>query len=318
MSFRIVSTGSFLPPRVVMNQELEGMMDTSDQWIRERTGVLSRHICTTETASDMGLIAAKRALESAGTKPEELDMIIAASISGAYISPGVSNLVQTGLGATCPTMDISAACSGFLFALDTAAGFFNHPHRPAKKILIVCAEQMSRLVDWTDRGTAIIFGDGAGAALLESGDNYLSSQLYTRGDFVIKIPTNIGISPFWEGEQERPLIHMRGQETFKFAVSVLAADVESVLSQAGLTTADVDHVVPHQANYRIIESAMKRLDIPAERFGVNISTTGNTSAASVPLVLDELNQAGKLVRGDIIVLSAFGGGLASAASVLRW
>jgi len=317
MSFRIVSTGSFLPPRVVTNDELATFLDTSDQWITERTGVKERRVCVTETASTLAIEAGRRALEAGGVRAEELDLIIAATVSGAYHSPGVACMVQAGLGAVCPAMDVSAACSGFVFMLDVAAGFFARER--VKKVLVVGAEQMSRVVDWTDRNTAILFGDGAGACLLEAGDNYLSSKLHSRGGAeVIKIPTAIGISPFFEGEQERPLIHMRGQETFKFAVSAMAADIQAVLEAAGVAQSDVACVIPHQANIRIVDTAKKRLHIPPDRFAVNLERYGNTSAASIPIVLDEYQRAGKLTRGDIVVLSAFGGGLSSGACVLRW
>ena len=317
MSFRIISTGSYVPPRVVTNDELATFLDTSDQWITERTGVKERRVCVAETASALAVEAGRRALQAGNTHPEELDMIIAATVSSEYISPGVACMVQAELGATCPAMDVSAACSGFVFMLDTAAGFFARGR--ARKVLVVGAEQLSRVVDWQDRNTAVIFGDGAGACLLEVGDNYLTSKLYSKGGAdVIKIPTSIGISPFFEGEQERPLIHMKGQETFKFAVSAMVADIQEVLETAGIDQNEVAYVVPHQANMRIIDAAKKRLHIPPERFATNMDHYGNTSAASIPIVLDELNRAGKFTRGDIVVMSAFGGGLSSGACVLRW
>ena len=317
MSFHIISTGSYAPPQVVTNDDLAGFLDTSDAWVTERTGVKERRVCVTETASSLAVEACRRALQAGNTQPEDLDMIIAATVSGEYVSPGVACMVQAELGATCPAMDVNAACSGFVFMLDTAAGFFARGR--AKKILVVGAEQLSRIVDWQDRNTAVIFGDGAGACLLEVGDNYLSSKLYSRGGAdVIKIPTPIGISPFFKGEQERPLIHMRGQETFRFAVGAMTTDVVEVLDTAGIDQSQVAYVVPHQANMRIIDAAKKRLAIPPERFAVNMDRYGNTSAASIPIMLDELNRAGKLTRGDIIVLSAFGGGLSSGACVLRW
>ena len=317
MSFRIISTGSYVPPRVVTNDELATFLDTSDQWITERTGVRERRVCVTETASTLAIEAGRRALEAGNTHPEDLDMIIVATISGEHISPGVACMVQAALGATCPAMDVSAACSGFVFMLDTAAGFFARGR--VKKVLVIGSEQMSRIVDWKDRNTAVIFGDGAGACLLEAEDNYLASKLYSRGGAdVIKIPTSIGISPFFEGEQERPLIHMKGQETFRFAVSAMATDIQEVLETAGIEQSEVAYVIPHQANVRIIDAAKKRLHIPPERFATNMARYGNTSAASIPIVLDELNRAGKFTRGDIVVMSAFGGGLSSGACVLRW
>ena len=317
MSFRIISTGSYVPERIVTNCELEEILDTSDQWIVERTGIKARHVCTNETAEDLAIKAAQRTLESGNTSPEELDLILCATVSGPNVCPNLASVVQLGLGANCPAMDINAACSAFIFLLDTAAGFF--ARGDMKKILIVGAEQMSRILDWTDRTTAVIFGDGAGACLLEAGENYLASKLYTKGDRdTIKIPNKIGISPFFTGEEDKPFVQMMGQETFKFAASTMASDIREVAQTAGISESDIDHIIPHQANLRIIDAAKNRLDIPPERYVVNIDRFGNTSAASIPMALDELNSAGKIKRGDTLVLSAFGGGLASAACVIRW
>ena len=317
MSFKITSTGSCVPEKIVTNEDLEKILDTSSEWIFERTGIKARHICANETAEDMAIAAAKSALDVANTKPEELDFILCATVSAPYVCPSLACLVQSGVGADCPAMDIVAACSGFPYMLDTAAGFF--ARGKVKKMLVVGAEQMSRVLDWTDRGTAVIFGDGAGACVLEPGDNYLASRLWAKGDSdTIKIPTKIGISPFFTGQEDKPLVHMKGQETFKFAVSTMASDIKKCIADAGIAESDVAHVIPHQANQRIIDAAIKRLKIPAERYVINIDRVGNTSAASIPIALDELNKSGKLKRGDIIVLSAFGGGLSSASCVIIW
>jgi 3-oxoacyl-[acyl-carrier-protein] synthase-3 len=316
-SFKVLGTGSYVPPRVVTNTELEGFLDTSNEWIVERTGVKERHICTTETAADLAYQAALRALENAGVAVEELDMILCSTVSGSYVSPSLSCMVQRMLDATCPTMDINAACSAFVFMLDTAAGYF--ARGKVKKMLVVGAEQMSRLLDWDDRGTCIIFGDGAGAVVLGEGDNFLASKLYTIGGMdVIKIPTHNGKSPFNERVQENPYVHMEGQATFKFAVNAMCQNIQEVMDLAGLSGRDIDYVVPHQANIRIIESAKKRLGIAPEKFCCNIEHYGNTSSASIPIMLDEKNQAGEFKEGDILALSAFGGGLCSAACILRW
>lgn len=317
MSFEILATGSYVPPRIVENTELEGFLDTSDTWIVERTGVRRRHVSETETASEMAFKAARKALEMGNTSPEELDIIICATVSGEYVSPSVACMVQRRLGATCPAYDINAACSAFIYLLDTAAGYF--ARKKVKKALIVGAEQMSRILDWDDRATCVIFGDAAAACLLGEGENYISSKLAAvGGDDVIKIPTSIGKSPFFTGEQAKPFIHMKGQETYKFAVNAMCRDLKDVIKEAKLEESDVTWVVPHQANIRIIDAAKKRLDIPGERFCSNIDRYGNTSAASIPLVLDEMNRAGAFQKGDIIAMSAFGGGLSSAACILRW
>lgn len=317
MSFRVLGTGRRLPERVVANDEMSELVDTSDEWIMQRVGVRERRVCTTETTAQLAYGAAAAALEMSGVAPGQLDMILCATISGDNICPPVACSVQGMLGAACPAMDISAACSGFIYMLDTAAGFFER--RRAEKILVIGAERMSSLIDWSDRRTCVIFGDGAGAAVLGAGDGYLASKLTARGgDGVIKIPRWHGKSPFYELEPEASFVHMNGPETYKFAVTSFCSDIADVTAAAGLTQADISWVVPHQANIRIIEGAAKRLDIPRERFCSNIDSYGNTSAASIPILLDEMNRDGKLKQGDIAALCSFGGGLTSAACVIKW
>lgn len=318
MSFKILGTGSFLPKRVVDNEELSHMVETSDEWITQRVGVKERHVCTTETVTDLGVEASRRALETAGVRPEELDLIIGATISADTISPGLGGMVQNRLGAACPAFDMNVACPGFLFALDVAAGFF--ARKAVKKVLVVSAERMSGLLDWTDRSTCCIFGDGAGAAVLGEGDGYLSSELHTKGgDDIISIPTAWDNSPFYELERGKSCVHMKGQDTYKFAVTSMVADIRSVMEKAGISGEQVKAVIPHQANLRIIAEARRRLpEIPPERFLTNIAKYGNTSSASEPILLDEAVRSGLICPGDYVVLAAFGGGLSSAACVLRW
>ena len=318
LSFQILGTGSSLPQRVVTNEDLSQMVETSDQWITQRVGVKTRHVCTSETALDLGAEAARRALEAAHTQPRELDLIIAATISADTISPGLGGMVQTRLGAACPAFDINAACPGFLFALDIAAGFF--ARKAVKKVLVVSAERMSGLLDWSDRGTCCIFGDGAGAAVLGEGEGYAASELHTQGgDDVINIPTAWDNSPFYGVERDKNCVHMKGQDTYKFAVTSMVRDIRSVMEQAGITGGQVKAVIPHQANLRIISEARRRLpEISPEKFLTNIDRVGNTSSASEPILLDEAARAGMFQPGDYIVLSAFGGGLSSAACVIKW
>ena len=319
MSFRILGTGSFVPEKVLTNEDLSRMVDTSDEWITKRVGVKQRHVCTTETTTDMGVEAARRALESSGVKPEELDMIIAASITADTISPGLAGMVQNRLGAgSCPCFDINAACPGFVFALDVAAGFF--ARKKVRKVLVVSAERMSGMIDWTDRSTCVIFGDGAGAAVLGEGDSYLTSVLTTKGgEDVISIPTKWDNSPFFEKELRKNVVYMQGQETYKFAVTSMVRDIRQVLEEAGVSPEEVKAVIPHQANYRIINEARRRIpEIAPEKFLINIDRYGNTSSASEPILLDEANRQGLLQRGDYVVLTAFGGGLSTAACVVRW
>lgn len=318
MSFRILGTGSFLPRKVLTNDDLSHMVETSDEWITKRVGVKERRVCTTETNTDMGVAAALAALEDSGVKPEELDLIIGATISADTISPGLAGMVQNRIGATCPCFDMNAACPGFLFALEVADGFF--VKKTVKKVLVVSAERMSGLIDWTDRSTCVIFGDGAGAAVLGEGDSYLASELHTTGgDDVISIPTWWDNSPFYGHELKKNVVSMAGQETYKFAVTSMVRDIQSVMAKAGITGEQVKAVIPHQANYRIINEARRRLpEIAPEKFLINIQRCGNTSSASEPILLDEANRQGLLQPGDYVVLSAFGGGLSSAASVVRW
>lgn len=316
MSFRILGTGMSVPERIVKNDELANYVETNDEWIKQRVGIAERRVATTETCADMAEKAAKAALENAGVKPEELDLIIASTVSGDYASPSLSCLVQKRIGATCMAFDISAACSAFMFLLETAAGYFARGH---KKVLLVSSEKLSKLIDWSDRSTCVIFGDGAGAAVLGEGDSYFDSVFNVTGDDeVIRIPTYAGNSPFSALEPEKPVIHMAGQETFKYAVNAIVHDIKTLLERNSISPDEVKYVVPHQANKRIIDAASRRLGIPYEKFVVDIDKYGNTSSASLPIALDELWRSGELKRGDLVVFTAFGGGLADAACLIRW
>ena len=317
MAIQVLGTGFYVPEKVLTNDDLARMVDTSDEWIMQRVGVKNRHISTGETAADFAEKAAREALSSAGVDASELDLIIVATITSETICPTVAGTVQKAIGASCPAFDISSACSGFLFALDTAVSYIMRGN--VNKALIIGAERLSKIVDWTDRGTCVIFGDGAGAFVVGKGENYLASTLYTSGgDEVLKIPGFSGFSPFYKGEEHKPVINMDGQETFKFAVNKIVEDIKYVAEQAGISLDEIDHVVTHQANIRIIDFAAKRLKIPKEKFFVNIDKYGNTSAASVPIAAAELNKSGQLKKGDIVVMSAFGGGLSSAACIIKW
>ncbi len=314
---KILGTGAYLPENTVTNNDLTKLVDTSDEWIIQRVGVKERRISTGETAADFAVNAAKEALKSANMDAKDIDLIIAATISSETRCPTVAGIVQKEIGAECPAFDINSACSGFLFALDTAVSYI--ARGTVKNILVIGAERLSKIVDWTDRGTCVIFGDGAGAFVIAPGDGYLSSLLYTSGgNEVIEIPSFSGSSPFYKGEVKHPYIFMDGQETFKFAVNKIVEDIKCVAQKASLTLEDVDYVVTHQANIRIIDFAAKRLKMPKEKFVVNIDKYGNTSSASVAIAFDELVRSGKLKKGDKIVMSAFGGGLSSAACVIEW
>lgn len=321
MGFRFLGTGSAAPAKILTNDDLSTMVETSDEWITTRVGVRERHIAVTETTASLAETAARRALEQSGVTPAELDLILCATITADNICPTCAGAVQQAIGASCPAFDISSACSGFIFALETAAGFFARGQ--VKKALVIGAERISKLLDWTDRSTCVIFGDGAGAAVLEASeeDSYLVSELHTAGGSdVIHIPAYQGQSPFRqipEGERP-PVIFMAGQETFKFAVNAMVGHIRSMAEKIGKTPEELDFIVPHQANTRIIDFAAKKLNLPAEKFIVNIQKYGNTAAASVPSALDEANRSGRIKRGDLVAMVAFGGGLSSAGALVRW
>lgn len=317
MSIQILGTGAYVPERILTNDDLSRMVDTSDEWITQRVGVKERHVSVRESAADMGAKAAQRALEAAGITAEQLDLIVGATVSPDTVCPSVAALVQQQIGASCPAFDVNSACSGFLFALDTAVAFV--ARGGIRYALVLGAERLSRILDWTDRSTCVIFGDGSGAFVIAPGENYLASHLHTQGgDSVLSIPLGKGNSPFYE-KAELPLaLHMSGQETFKFAVKQIVSDLKLIAEQAGVAPEQFDYIVPHQANLRIIDLAARRLGIPMEKFVVNLDRFGNTSSASVPISFDELARSGRLKKGDLIALCAFGGGLSSAASLIRW
>lgn len=317
MSIKIKGTGYFLPQKVVTNDDLAQMVETNDEWITQRVGIKERRVCTTETTDYMATQAARNALNNAGVSPAEIDLIIVSSMTGDDLSPTVAAAVQAAIGAACPAFDVNSACSGFLFALDTAVSFMLRGIY--RNILVIGAERVSKIIDWTDRGTCVIFGDGAGAFVIGPGDGYLASSLFTEGGKnVIEVPSYIGMSPFFTGEAKDPRIFMDGQETFKFAVNHIVHDIASVVESAGYTMEDVDYIVPHQANVRIIEYASKRLKVPMEKFFINMRTVGNTSSASVPIAVAQLAESGKLKEGNLLALAAFGAGLSSAACLIKW
>ncbi len=318
MSFKIIGTGMYVPERAVTNDDLAQIVETSDEWISKRVGVKERRISETEYTSEMGAKAALEAIAASGCKVEDIDLILAATVSGETVSPSMACMIQNRIGATCPALEINAACSAFLFLLETAAAYFALRSQ-YKRILVVGAERISGILDWTDRGTCVIFGDGAGAAVLERGEGYLDAVYNVKGgDDVIKIPHFVGCSPFFQLEQDSPYSHMQGQETFQYAVTSLCEDVTTLLERNGLTMDDIAYVIPHQANKRIVDFARKRLRMPEEKMFCNIEKYGNTSSASVPIALDELAKSGALHRGDKIILCAFGGGLADAACLIEW
>ena len=317
MSIQILGTGAFVPEKILTNDDLSQMVETTDEWIRQRVGIGERHVSVNESAADMAAKAAAKALEAAGITAEDLDLIVGATVSPDDICPSMSARVQSLIGANCPAFDVNSACSGFLFALDTAAAFI--ARGGYQHVLVLGAERLSRLLDWKDRSTCVIFGDGAGALVIGPGEQYLASKLFTQGgDSALRIPAGTDNSPFYEREMLPGKVMMNGQETFKFAVRRLAEDIQQLCAQTGISTEDLAWVVPHQANTRIIDLCARKLKLPLERFYMNIERYGNTSSASVPISFDELRRSGKLKKGDLIAMCAFGGGLSSAACIIKW
>ncbi len=318
MSFYISGTGSAIPRRRVTNDELATMVDTSDEWISTRTGIKERRVMTDETLLSLSAEAGRRALEDAGVLPEEIDLLICTTLQGDYISPSLCCTVAGELGITsCGSMfDMNMACCGFIYALDAADAYFRAGK--AKKALVISAEAMSRLIDWTDRSTCVLFGDGAGAAVLEAGDGLEDIRLTVTPD-IQKLFVDIrgDASPF-EKMPERTAMTMNGQEIYIFAVSAIIAEINGILERAALSPDDIGHYVLHQANLRIIESARRKLRQPTEKMPTSIARYGNTSSASVPILLDELNRSGALKQGERIVMCAFGAGLTTGTCLIRW
>ena len=316
MSFTVLGTGSKLPDTVVTNDDLATFLDTSDEWITTRTGIHRRHVLKQEKLIDLATVAAKNALENSGVTADELDLILCSTIQGDYVSPAFACVVQKELGATCPAFDVNAGCSGFIYALDVADGYFARGR--AKKVLIIAAEAMTRFTNWQDRSTCVLFGDGCGAVVLGEGDDLLSIKITAEGNFeALNIPHTQGNCPYTELDGKESVLHMDGQSVFKFAVSSICRDIKDVTQAAGLTLDDLDYLVLHQANYRIMESAARRLKISMDRVPSIIHETGNMSSACIPIVLDQLNRSGKLVNSRYIALAGFGSGFTTGACVLR-
>ncbi len=320
MRARIAGTGSCLPQLRVTNDDLGKIMDTSDAWIRSRTGIGARHIAVEETTTSMSVTAAKQALEQAGRKAEDLDLIIAATLSADHIVPPLSCEIQSALGAVhAAAYDLCAACSGFVFALNMAQAYIQSGIY--QNILIVGAETLSKLMDWSDRSTCVLFGDGAGAAVVTADEEGQFAGVQgsdgSKG-MVLACGGRPVQHPFANQEPKDPYVRMNGQEVYKFAVRTVPACIGQVLEQAGWQPEDVSLFLLHQANQRIIEAVAKRLKQPMEKFPVCLEECGNISAASVPILLDHVNRQGRLKKGDQIVLAGFGAGLTWGAAAFNW
>ncbi|MBF0265675.1 MAG: ketoacyl-ACP synthase III [Gammaproteobacteria bacterium] len=331
MYSRILGTGSYLPEKVLTNSDLEKIVDTTDQWITERTGIKQRHIAAeNETTVDLAEIAAKHAIEAAGIDVQTLDLIVFATTTPDRVFPSCATLLQERLGIKgCPAFDVQAVCTGFLYALDVADKYIKSG--AAKRILVIGAETMSRIIDWTDRGTCILFADGAGAVVLESSDKpgIMSTHIHADGSYSELLTTNGGVSApppnasseanSQDNAKNNPVyIEMKGNEVFKMAVNTLGQLVDEELKENNMKKSDVDWLVPHQANIRIIKATAKKLKMSMDNVVVTVQDQGNTSAASVPLALDTAVRDGRIKRGETILLEAFGGGFTWGSAMIKY
>ena len=319
---RIAGTGSYLPEKVLTNDDLSKIVDTNDEWIAARTGIRERHVVAEgETTSDLAYHAATRAMEAAGVDAGDIDLIVLGTTTPDLIFPSTACLLQHRLGANgCPAFDVNAACSGFIYALTVADKFIRSG--AANTALVVGAETLTRMLDWSDRSTCVLFGDGAGAVVLkaDSEAGILSTHLHADGGKKELLWNPVGVSVgFKPGEHNAGVkVLMTGNDVFKHAVKALDAVVEETLEANGLDRHDIDWLIPHQANLRIIEATAKRLDMPMERVIVTVDKHGNTSSGSVPLALDEAVRSGRVQRGQLVLLEAFGGGFTWGSALLRY
>lgn len=326
MITRIIGTGSSLPKSIVTNDDLSKIMDTSDEWISSRTGIKERRLVKEETTASLSAEASRKALENAGITADEIDLIIVGTITGDYITPSTACEIQAELGAVkAVCFDINAACSGFMFALHTAHAYMKTGIY--KTALVLGAETLSKIMDWNDRSTCVLFGDGAGAAVVRAfqegeakGKGLLSYEQGSDGlkGRVLACRGRVNNNPLVQNPIQPDYVHMDGQEVYKFAVSTVPASIRKVLEEAGLEPEDIKYYVLHQANIRIIQSVAKRLKVSEEKFPLSLDHCGNISAASVPILLDEMNTQGLLTPGDRIVMSGFGAGLTWASAVIEW
>ena len=318
---RIAGTGSYLPDKVLTNADLSKLVDTSDEWIHSRTGIRQRHIAVEgQTTGDLAHEAALRAMQAAGVTAGEIDLIVLGTTTPDIIFPSTACLLQHRLGANgCAAFDVNAACSGFLYALGIADKFVRSG--ASKCALVVGAETLSRMIDWSDRGTCVLFGDGAGAVVLKPDEDtgILSTHLHADGAYKELLYNPVGVSVGFKDEPNHGVkVLMSGNDVFKVAVKTLDAVVEETLAHHGLDRHAIDWLIPHQANLRIITATAKRLDMPMERVIVTVDRHGNTSAASVPLALDEAVRSGRVKRGELLLLEAFGGGFTWGSALLRY
>ena len=314
---KIIGTGRAHPAKVVTNAMLEQFLDTSDEWIKTRTGMSERRVISSEKLEDLATKAAIQAIEDAGLTPADIDYIICSNVVNEYITPSLSCIVQGAIGAKCACVDVNAACSGFIYALDMADDRLKSGK--AKNILVLGAEEPTRMVDWSDRSLCVLFGDGAGAVVVTEGDGLICSRLTTvsKVDCLLYV-RRLEPTPYITKEEYSGPMYMNGKEVFKTAVLSSSRDIKTLLDKAGLAPSDIKYYVLHQANMRIIEAIANWLKLDMSHFPTNVERCGNTSSASVPLLLDELARDGKLQKGDKILMSAFGAGFTTGACIIEW
>jgi len=316
----IIGTGSFLPGTTITNQDLSGYMDTSDDWIFSRTGIRERKLAKTETTSSMAIEASIRAMENAGVKADEIDLIIVGTITGDYVTPSTACEVQAGIGAVnAIAFDVNAACSGFMYALNIADAYIKTgAHKTA---LILGVETLSKIMDWNDRSTCVLFGDGAGACIVREKDKgIMGFDMGSDGKkgLVLACKNRDNNNILVENDKTPGYVKMEGQEVYKFAVTNVPESILKVLDRAGVAADEIKYFVLHQANIRILQSVAKRLQVKEDKFPMNLDHCGNISAGSIPILLDEMNQKGMLQPGDKIIMSGFGGGLTWGSVLLEW
>ena len=314
---KIIGTGSAHPSFTLTNDMLATFLETSDEWIVSRTGIRQRQIITDEELKDLATDAARKALDNAGMTPKDIDFIICSNVVNEYATPSLACLIHEAIDASCPSVDINAACTGFIYALQMAEAY--QKAGMAKNILIVCAEEPTRMVDWKDRRTCVLFGDGAGAVVVTEGDNLKAVKTTNTSITEVLVEKRVlEPTPYITKEEVNKPLFMAGQEVFKNAVSSSARDIKDVVAKAGLQLGDIDFFILHQANMRIVEFVAHMLDQDKEKFPHNVEFYGNTSSASIPMLLDEMYSRGELKNGQKIVLSAFGAGFTTGACVLEW
>jgi 3-oxoacyl-[acyl-carrier-protein] synthase-3 len=313
---KIIGTGSALPEKVVTNDMLAGFLETSDSWITTRTGIQTRRLLSKETLGELAMTAASMALESSGVAPENIDYLICSNVANSYVTPSMSSIILGPLGCKCPCTDLNGACAGFIYALDIADAFISTGR--AKNILIVAAEEPSRFCNWHERETSVLFADGAGAVVVTDGEGFKDFRVTadTHTD-VLYYKRAMEPTPYDRVEEKTTPLVMQGREVFKLAVRACIKDVDVILEKNGMTGADIDMYLLHQANLRIIDSIREHLEQPKEKFPTNLQKYGNTSSASIPILMDEMSRAGLLKDGMTLLLSAFGGGFVTVASILK-